>query len=1267
MKKIGKLICKHKLLIVIITLLLCIPAVIGYINTKINYDILVYLPKDIETLKGEQILTDDFKMGAFSMVVVDKMSAKEILDLEEQFKNIDSVEHVLSLTDITGTSIPVKMLPTEVVKKFTNGSSQLILVTFKNSTSDDATLDAVSKMREITDEKVKIGGMSAMVLDTKELFNKEMKIYIVVAAILCIIVLELFMDSYLIPFLLMLNIAIAILFNMGSNIIFGNISYITKAIAAVLQLGVTTDFSIFLYHKYEKLKKEYKDKNEAMAIAIHDTFISVFGSSLTTIAGFLALCTMNLTLGTDIGLVMAKGVLIGVICTLTLFPALLLIFDKQIEKTTHKVITPKFTKTKAFVIKHYKKIFVCFIILLVPAIILQSKTQVYYKLDKSIPDDYGYTIATKTLKEDFNQVSQAIILIDKNKKDYEINNMIDEIKNIDGINKIISATELSNLGITDNIVSDEIKKIYETDKYKMILVTSDYDIATNELNDQVDKMDKVIKKYDENAILAGEGPLMKDLVVISDQDFKNVNFTSIGVIFIIMLIVLKSISLPVLLVTAIEFAIFINMGIPYLTNTTLPFIASVVIGTIQLGATIDYAILLTTKYLEERKYKDKFEAIKTSLDTSVSSIFVSAMCFFAATIGVGLISKIDMIGSLCKLMSRGAIISMLVVMLIVPSILMIFDKLIIKTTKGFKKGGKNMNNKKINVAILLLTLILPISVSAATKNETVYQVIDANNNSETIVTDVLENIDGDVIDESDLENILNINGNEKYFKNGNNLTWKSNGNSIYYQGNTTKRLPIDISIKYYLDNNEINVKNLKGKSGHIKIKIEYTNNDKHDDLYTPFVVTMGTIIKSDNISHATISTGRIISNGKENIVVGIAAPGLSDSLNMKDLDYLNELIIEYDTTSFSESDIYNVYSSNLLTNNDLKIFNKLDEIYGKVNQLSTSSTKIVNGAKDLNNGINEYSKKFDEYTVGVNKLNNGVSKAYDSYLQINGGIQQISSNENLEKLETLANVLGNLPETLNKANNVINKVKILFSDEQMAYLTTLSNNESTICNTFQNLDLNINFTQEEIAALGLTDAQVQGISNGLTTKTAPLKNTLTELGKKACTDNLILNGGTNPQTGTHVTGLIPTLTGMKNEIATLEGSLSSFANYDINTISKSVKSLETALKTISEYSNQFSNGLKEINNGSSTINSYTYKLNEATDKLDSGSTELTNGIKKFDNEGIQKIASYVNGDAKNIENKIKRLQELGKEYDTFTKKNHLMDGETKFIVKIEAN
>lgn len=687
MKRLGEKIFKHKLTIVIVSLILLIPSVISYMATKVNYDILVYLPEDIETLKGEKILTDDFHMGAFSITVVENMSSKDLLSLEERFRNIDGVNNVISISDLTGTSIPIEILPDKLKDKVAKDNTKLVLITFENSTSDERTLDAVQKMRDITDDSVKIGGMSAMVLDTKELFNSQMFLYIVVAVICCLIVLMISLDSYLVPILLLLNIGFAILYNMGTNIIFGDVCYITKAIAAVLQLGVTTDFSIFLYHKYESAKEKEKNLGKAMNVAIKETLTSVFGSSLTTIAGFLALCTMQLTLGKDIGIVMAKGVVLGVICVIILFPALLLLFDKQIEKTKHRKLLPEFTHIKNFVLKHYLSIFIIFLILLIPAYISQSKTEVYYKLDTSIPEDYGYTIATKDLKEKYNMVSQAMILVEKNKDDYVINDMITELVNIDGINAVISPTMLSKLGIPEDIIPEKIKNIYETDKYKMIIISSEYDIATNELNNQIEKINKVVDKYDKDAIVAGEGPLMKDLVTTTDIDLKNVNFTSIIVIFIIMLVTLKSISLPVLLVTAIEFAIFINMGIPYLTGTELPFIASIVIGTIQLGATIDYAILLTTKYIEERKNgKEKKEAIKISLDSSISSIVVSGMCFFGATFGVGTVSTIDMIGSLCTLMARGALISMAVVICVLPSILIIFDKLITKTTLGFKKG-----------------------------------------------------------------------------------------------------------------------------------------------------------------------------------------------------------------------------------------------------------------------------------------------------------------------------------------------------------------------------------------------------------------------------------------------------------------------------------------------------------------------------------------------------------------------------------------------------
>lgn len=689
MKKIANWISNHSLCIIITTILLMIPAVFGYIKTKVNYDILVYLPEDIETIKGQNILTDDFNMGAFSVTVVDNMADKDLLKLENKIRKVKGVNKVVTVNDLTGSAIPIDILPDNIKEKVAKDNSKLMLITFENSTSDDQTLAAVDKIRTITKDTCRVGGMSAMVLDTKELFNSEMALYIVIAVILCIAVLILSLDSYIVPFLLIANIGVAILFNMGSNILFGDICYITKAIASVLQLGVTTDFSIFLYHKYEKSKKEYKDKKQAMSAAICDTLVSVFGSSLTTIAGFLALCTMNLTLGVDIGLIMAKGVLFGLICVITVFPSLLLLFDKIVQKTSHKVRLPKFNGIKNFVLKHYIWIFIIFIVLLIPSYIFQTKTEVYYKLDESIPDDYGYSIATKTLKEDYNIVSQEIILVSKDLPNYKVNEMVDRIKKIDGVDLIINPSILSKYGISDNILDEDIKNMYSTDKYKMILINSKYDIATDKLNQQIAKIQQIVDEYDSKAIVAGEGPLMKDLVEITDQDFHNVNYTSIIVIFVLMVIVLKSISLPILLVAAIEFAIFVNMGIPYFTQTRIPFIASVVIGTIQLGATIDYAILMTTKYLEERKNgNDKNKAVSNSLNNSINSIFVSGMCFFAATIGVGLVSKIDMIGSLCTLIARGAIISMIVVIFIVPSLLLLFDKLIMRTTLKMKEGIK---------------------------------------------------------------------------------------------------------------------------------------------------------------------------------------------------------------------------------------------------------------------------------------------------------------------------------------------------------------------------------------------------------------------------------------------------------------------------------------------------------------------------------------------------------------------------------------------------
>ena len=700
MLKISQAICKHRKLVIMIALLLLIPSVLGIMATRINYDILVYLPEDIETIQGEKILSEDFDMGSFSIILLENMNTKDIQTLEAKIRELDNVEKVMGITDIIGTNFPVEMLPNEIKDMIYKEGDTLILTTFKEGISTDKTIETVENLRKMTNEQCKISGMSATVLDTRDLSNSEIAIYVIIAVILCIIILQFALDSYFAPFILLLNIGFAILYNMGSNFFLGEISYITKAISAVLQLGVTMDFAIFLYHSYKLEKEKYANKEEAMAHAIHQTAVTVIGSSLTTIAGFLALCSMNLTLGKDIGIVMAKGVLLGVVCVITILPAMILQFDKAIEKTRHKEILPKFERIKNFNIKHRNAIIIAFILILPFAIYGYSHTSVYYNLDKSLPDNLMSVEANTMLKEKFNIVSVQVALVDKNMPDYQVNEMMNQIEKLDGIEWTLSYAKLAQAGLPKEMLTEDITSIFQNGNYQMILINSTYEMATNELNSQIQEINEIIKQYDQEAILAGEGPLMNDLVAIADHDFNSVNTVSVAIIFIIMIFVLKSISLPIILIIVIEFAIFINMGIPAYTATTLPFIASIVIGTIQLGATIDYAILITTKYINLRKEgKTKEESINEALGTSISSIIVSGLCFFGATFGVGAYSKIEMIGSLCTLMARGAIISMVVVITVLPAFLLLFDRLICKTTLNMtkienEKERKNKGNGK---------------------------------------------------------------------------------------------------------------------------------------------------------------------------------------------------------------------------------------------------------------------------------------------------------------------------------------------------------------------------------------------------------------------------------------------------------------------------------------------------------------------------------------------------------------------------------------------
>ena len=685
MKHFARFICKFKFLIIIIAILLIIPSIIGFNSTKINYDILVYLPEDLETVKGEEILSKEFNMGGFSIVIVEDMKAKDLLKLEEKIKKIDNVEKVVSSADLVGSNIPVEVVPNEVKEKIYKDNSTLMLVTFKEGISSDETVKSVEELRKITDERCKISGMTAALIDTRNLSDKEILSYVLIAVILCLIILQVALDSFFVPFIILANIGLAILYNMGTNIFLGEISYITKAISAVLQLGVTMDFSIFLYHSFQEEKKNNKDLNDAMTKAIGKTFTSVLGSSLTTFAGFLALCSMNLTLGKDIGLVMAKGVLFGLINVVTVLPALLLIFNNLVEKTKHKLILPKFRHIKEFCMKFHIIIIILFIIIYPFAWYAQNNTTLHYKLDDSLPESLPSVTANNELAQKYGLTSQSMILINKDLDDYKINEMTEKLEQIDGISFVLSYSKIGET-IPKEILPSEIKDIFISDNYQMILVSSDYEIASNELNAQIRKVNSIIKEYDKNAMFVGEGCLMKDLVEVSNHDFNAVNIFSIGVIFVIMIMVLGSISLPIILICVIEFAIFINMGIPFFTGKEVPFIASIVIGTIQLGATIDYAILITTKYLNHRREGlNKNDAVGEALGSSIPSIIVSGLCFFGATFGVGAFSKIDLISTLCIFMARGAILSVITVITVLPAMLVLFDKIIIKTTKNMKE------------------------------------------------------------------------------------------------------------------------------------------------------------------------------------------------------------------------------------------------------------------------------------------------------------------------------------------------------------------------------------------------------------------------------------------------------------------------------------------------------------------------------------------------------------------------------------------------------
>ena len=689
MIKFGKWIAKHKVIIVIISMLLLIPSFLGMAATRVNYDILSYLPESLETVEGQDIMVDEFGMGAFSMVVVEDMELKDVAALKEKFQNVEHVKDVLWYDSVADLSIPVSMIPEKFKDGFFNGDATMMIALFDNTTSSDAAMEAVSDMRKIANEQCFISGMSGVVTDIKNLALEEMPIYVVIAACLSLLVLLLAMDSLVIPVLFLLSVGLAVVYNLGTNIFFGEVCYITKSLTAVLQLGVTMDYSIFLLNSFEAYKKKYDSKDRAMAHAIADTFKSVAGSSVTTIAGFLALCVMTFALGRDMGIVMAKGVVIGVICCITTLPAMILVFDGVIEKTKHKPLVKSLDKASGFITKHYKVWLLVFLVMLYPAVYGNNHTQIYYNIDKSLPATLDSNVSNEKLKEDFDMSTVHMILLKNGLDSKEKTQMLDQIDKVDGVKWSLGMNSLIGPTFPESMIPSNIKKMLQSDNYEVQFVCSEYSSATDECNTQLDAIQKIVKKYSPESMVIGEAPLMKDLQDTTNVDLQRVNILSMAAIFLIILFVFKSISLPFILLFVIEFAIFVNMAIPYYQGVTLPFVASIVIGAIQLGATVDYAIPMTSNYQKQRHLgKTKKDSISIAHKFSMKSIIVSGCSFFAATFGVALYSRVDMIGAICTLLARGAVISTIVVLLVLPAMFMVFDPIIVHTSKGFLPDKK---------------------------------------------------------------------------------------------------------------------------------------------------------------------------------------------------------------------------------------------------------------------------------------------------------------------------------------------------------------------------------------------------------------------------------------------------------------------------------------------------------------------------------------------------------------------------------------------------
>lgn len=693
--KFGKWVVKCRIPILILAVALLVPSLIGMIMTLINYDMLTYLPGDIDTVVGQDILMDEFGKGAFSFVIIEGMDPKDVSSLREDISHVDHVDTVLWYDDFADVSVPMEILPSKLYDAFNSGDSTMLAIFFDTSTSSDDTMEAITAIRSIAGKQCFVSGMSAMVTDLKDLCEKEEPIYVGIAVALACVAMMIFMDNWITPFVFLMSIGMAILLNMGTNYFLGEISYLTKALSAVLQLAVTMDYSIFLWHSYEEQKSMYEDNKEAMAVAINNTLTSVVGSSITTVAGFIALCFMSYTLGLDLGIVMAKGVILGVIGCVTTLPSMILVLDKLLQKTSHKSLLPDMGKVASGITKVFPVFLILFLGLVLPSYLSYKATnnEVYYDLGETLPEDMAYVVANSKLQEDFGVGATHMVLVSTDVSDTDVRAMIHEMENVEGIKYALGLESVVGPLVPEEMLPESVKEVLKSDDWELLLVNSEYKTATDEVNAQINELNTILKKYDSKGMLIGEAPCTKDLIETTDEDFKVVNTVSIVAIFVIIALVEKSITLPLILVAVIELSIFINLGLAHLTGTSLPFIAPICISTIQLGATVDYAILMTTRYKQERyEGRDKREAVTNALKVSIPSIIVSAMGLFSATFGVALYSDVDIISSLCDLMARGAIVSMFAVILFLPAMFMLFDKVICVTSIGFRNKNAEPSN-----------------------------------------------------------------------------------------------------------------------------------------------------------------------------------------------------------------------------------------------------------------------------------------------------------------------------------------------------------------------------------------------------------------------------------------------------------------------------------------------------------------------------------------------------------------------------------------------